>query len=103
MHDGLIEATFRDQLAALSMDLFQQNFSCGDAACNSRQHCSSAATHGPASLPSTLRKIFPRFFSVVILSIDSVLLVTCRCIVITIRCKDLVTFTQLKTKDLRSI
>src|SRR6267378_7283609 len=65
------------------------NFSWGEATCNSRQHCSSAATHGPASHPSTPRNIFPRFFSVVILNMYSVPPVGCRCRIIAIRCKDL--------------
>ncbi len=79
------------------------NFSRGDAACNSRQHCSSAATHGPASRPSTLSNIFPRFFSVVILSIDFALLDACRCIAITIRCKFLLIHKYKYNKDLHAL
>src|SRR5713101_2278122 len=47
------------------------NLSLGDSARSSFQHCSSAATQGPASRPSTLKVTFPRFFSVVILNMPS--------------------------------
>src|SRR6266851_30540 len=66
-------------------------------------NCSRAATHGPASRPSTLSKVLPRFFSVVILNIDSVLVVACRCMIVTIRCKYLIILKCNKSKDLRQI
>src|ERR1700731_4378759 len=46
------------------------NFSPGESARSARQHSSRALTHCPAKRPSTLRVVRPRFFSVVILSID---------------------------------
>src|SRR5580700_8143128 len=74
--------SFSRTLPALSMKLtphkLMQNFGRGEVAESSRQHCSRVATRGPESEPSTLRKSFPRLFSVVILNMwNWVSLVAC--------------------------
>src|ERR1700756_1017915 len=52
----------------LTPQRLMQNFGRGVAVESSRQHCSRVATRGPEREPSTLRKTFPRLFSVVILN-----------------------------------
>src|SRR5271155_1604792 len=53
----------------LTPQRFMPNFSAGDEARKSRQHCSRVATHCPARRPSTFNISLPRFCSVVTLSI----------------------------------
>src|SRR5882757_7067064 len=55
-------------MISVTMARLMQNLGRGEAAESSRQHCSRVATRGPESEPSTLRKSFPRLFSVVILN-----------------------------------
>src|SRR5271157_3163214 len=64
--------SFSRTFPASSMKLTPQrsmlNFWRGEAVRSSRQHCSRAATQGPARRPSTLRVRWPRLVSVVIRS-----------------------------------
>src|ERR1700739_165992 len=57
----------------LTPQRFTMYFCLGEAAMSSRQHCSTVPTEGPAIRPSTVRVVFPRLDSVVILSISTFL------------------------------
>src|SRR6516164_2519579 len=66
---------------------FMCTFSVGDAPRNSLQHCSRVPTSVPVNRPSMLRTVLPRFFCVVIRSMNFFPFAASRCISVSIRSK----------------